>query len=414
MDTIHYYVNEDWLFLMDAFGVGVEAKEYVKMPYQTWRALAKTSKSVDVIFSDDGTIHIREGHGGNTFYVTSRFDCSIGSFLWDCEQHEEEDTDMAISGYSYLDSTTLNAATAATATNAAATYADVNSNYYWSDKTSSDKYNIAIGTGTDGIWNELATKADIPDVDRKINEALKKERESNMTFKPKKENDNMKGFNFDFGPCTNDNVRMSMYGLAVKNAAGTYVSYNAKSKEIVDVDILNFDGGKYMYKMPVALSQVAVGDVVIHNRKPMFVIDADLPGKNLTVVDVCAGEQKQIIPTVNMFGFNFITKIVSLMDMCGGANTATADQPFGNMLPLLMMNGDSKNIDPMLMAMLMVPGSMSEGNMFSNPMMLYALMSGDKQIDPMMLFAMSGAFNNAAPKTCKCGCHDGDAEKTSI
>jgi hypothetical protein len=146
----------------------------------------------------------------------------------------------------------------------------------------------------------------------------------------------------------------------------------------------------------VALSQVAVGDVVIHNKKPMFVIDADLPGKNLTVVDVYAGEQKQIIPTVNMFGFNFITKVISLMDMCG-VNTATEDQPFGNMLPLLMMSGDNKNIDPMMLMLMMSNGN-GNANMFNNPMMMYALMSGDKQIDPMMLFAMSGAFN--APHKC--------------
>ena len=410
MDTIHHYINEDWLFLMDAFGVGVEAKEYTKMPYQVWRALAKTSKSVDVVFTDDGTVHIKEGHGGASFYITSRYDNSIGSFLWDCEKFEEEDTDMAISGYSYLDNTTLNASVAATKADcAAATAIDSNSNYYWSDSTSNDRYNTAIGTT--GVWNEFATKADIPDVDRKISEALKKERENNMTFKPKKENKNMKGFNFDFGPCTGDNVRMSMYGLAVKNAAGTYVSYNTKTKEIVDVDILNFDGGKYMYKFPVALSQVAIGDVVIHNRKPMFVIDADVPGKNLTVIDVCAGEQKQIIPTVNMFGFNFITKIVSLFDMSGGMATVSEAQPFGNMLPLMLM-GDNKDIDPMMLMMLMGGGDMSA--LTANPMMLYLMMKDGKgkDMDPMMLMFM---MNQNQPHKCKCGCHDEkDAETPTV
>ena len=86
-----------------------------------------------------------------------------------------------------------------------------------------------------------------------------------------KENNTMKNFNFDFGPCTKDNVRMSMYGLAVKNAAGTYVSYNANTNEIVDVDILNFDGGKYLYKMPTAVKDITTGDVIIHMHKPMFV-----------------------------------------------------------------------------------------------------------------------------------------------
>ena len=33
-----------------------------------------------------------------------------------------------------------------------------------------------------------------------------------------------KFMNFEFGPCTGNNIRMSMYGLAVKNASGTWVS----------------------------------------------------------------------------------------------------------------------------------------------------------------------------------------------
>ena len=261
--------------------------------------------------------------------------------------------------------------------------------------------------GTYDICDKIATKADIADVDYKINEALKKHENENKIFN-EKENENMKGFNFDFGPCTGDNVRLSMYGLAVKNAAGTYVSYNSKTKEIVDVDVLNFDGGKYMYKFPVALAQVAVGDVVIHNRKPMFVVDADLSGKNLTVVDVCAGEQKTVIPTVNMFGFNFITKIVSLFDMCGGVATASEAQPFGNMLPLMLMSGDNKDIDPMMLMMLMGGGDMS--TLTANPMMLYLMMKDGKgkDVDPLMLMLMMNQSH-----TCKCGCHDAKSDEAA-
>lgn len=42
----------------------------------------------------------------------------------------------------------------------------------------------------------------------------------------KEENNKMdnKIFNFDFGPLKSDNVRMSMYGLAVKNRDGNYVA----------------------------------------------------------------------------------------------------------------------------------------------------------------------------------------------
>ena len=95
------------------------------------------------------------------------------------------------------------------------------------------------------------------------------------------------------------------------------------------------------------------------------------------------------------------------MDMCGGANTATADQPFGNMLPLLMMSGDKgKSVDPMMLMLMMSNGG-GNTNMFSNPMMMYALMGDDSKVDPMMLFAMSGAFN--APHKChKHNCGEGN------
>ena len=204
-----------------------------------------------------------------------------------------------------------------------------------------------------------------------------------------KENVNMKGFNFDFGPCTGDQVRLSMYGLAVKNQAGVYVSYNPKTKEIVDVDILNFDGAKYMYKIPVALKDVALGDIIIHNRKPMFVVALSIDGTNtLTCIDVYAGEQKAIIPTTNMFGYSFITKVVSLFNTIG-TNAPSPDAPFGNMLPLMLMDdGNDEKFNPMMLMMMMNQGG---NQMFSNPLMMMLMFSEnepkDKDLMKMMVLA---------------------------
>ena len=234
-------------------------------------------------------------------------------------------------------------------------------------------------TITDRSYNdvaiEIATRPTFKDVKKIVKEEMK-----NNNNEEKKE---MKGFNFDFGPCTGDQVRMSMYGLAVKNAAGTYVSYNPKSGEIVDVDILNFDGAKFMYKIPVAIKDIAVGDIIIHNRKPMFV--TALPTENataITCVDVCAGEQKQIIPTVSPFGFNFVTKIVSLFNTVVN-NAPTPDAPFGNMLPFMLMNEDTDKIDPMMM-MFMMGGKMD----MSNPMMMYFMLKDNKDSMLPLLFMM--------------------------
>lgn len=212
--------------------------------------------------------------------------------------------------------------------------------------------------------------------------------------KENKENKEMKGFNFDFGPCTNDNVRMSMYGLAIQNNAGVWVSYN--NGQVIDVDVMNFDGRQYMFKMPVAIKDIKVGDAVIHNRVPMFVTSVE---GGVHVVDIRAGEAKTIVPTTNMFGFNFITKIVSMFDAFGAA--PTADQPFGNMLPFMLM-GDNKDIDPMMMFMMM--NQDKDGFDMSNPMMLYFMFGkdGTKSNDMLPLMMM---MNNCG---CHCGGHHND------
>ena len=210
-----------------------------------------------------------------------------------------------------------------------------------------------------------------------------------------KENKTMKGFNFDFGPCTNDNVRMSMYGLAIQNNAGVWVSYN--KGQVIDVDVMNFDGRQYMFKMPVAIKDIKVGDVVVHNRVPMFVTSVE---GGVHVVDIRAGEAKTIVPTTNMFGFNFITKIVSMFDAFGTA--PTADQPFGNMLPFIMM-GDNKEIDPMMMFMMMNQGG--AGFDMSNPMTLYFMMGKDGKSSDWMLPMMMMNMQNGKHE-CHCNHHE--------
>ena len=207
----------------------------------------------------------------------------------------------------------------------------------------------------------------------------------------RKENNNMNLFKgFDFGSCENDNVKVSMYGIAVKNATGTWVSYNPKTGDVMDVDILNFDG-KYLYKMPVALKDIKSGDVIIHNRKPMFV--SKVEGGKILAIDPAAGEEKVIMLTKNMFGFDFATKVINLFE--GFTGGASADAPFGNMFPLMML-ADNKNND-MLPFMLMMNGNKMDS---FNPMMLYFLMKNDNNSDmlPLLMLA-NGGFGAPAAVT---------------
>ena len=228
-----------------------------------------------------------------------------------------------------------------------------------------DEAAIASGTTwhyTDTVYDTLSTASSTnwytitSDKNKNNNESEKKE------------------MKFNFGPCSNDNVRMSMYGLAVKNKAGTWVSYN--DGKIIDVEPFNFDGRKYLYKIPVAFKDIAAGDILIHNGVPVFVSSVE---KGIHVIDVYDGCEKDIILTSNMFGFEYATKVVSLFNMTKQA--PTAEQPFGNFLPFLMAK-EGENIDPM-MFMLMSGGKFD----MSNPMMMYFLM-GNKELDPMMLMFM--------------------------
>ena len=214
------------------------------------------------------------------------------------------------------------------------------------------------------------------------------------------EKENKEMMKFDFGP-VDSSVHMSMYGMAIKNASGTYVAYDAKNNQIMDVDILNFEGmNKFMYKMPVALNDIKVGDVIVHAKHPVFVRSTDMKENRLYVLDIYDGEEKIIVPTVSPFGFNFVTKVVSLFNFTGSAD---ASNPFGSMLPFLLMN-DSKNCDSstsMALAMAMMNGN---ADMTKNPMMMWALM-GNRTNDPVMLAMMMGGFG-ANPNGCcgNCSC----------
>ncbi|MBE5925690.1 MAG: hypothetical protein E7270_01840 [Lachnospiraceae bacterium] len=229
-----------------------------------------------------------------------------------------------------------------------------------------------------GTTNDLDSR--ITSLEKTVNDMTKK--------KEKKDMNTM--FNFDFGKVTSDAVRVSMYGIAVKSVDGRYVSYDVKSHSVMDVDIVNMPAGDFLYKMPVAIKDVKAGDVVIHNKTAMFV--AEVHDSTLKVVDIREGTEKEIYLTKSPFGFNFATKVVSLMDMSGAK--ADESNPFGNMLPFLML-GDGKSVDPM-MIMLASGGKMD----MSNPMMLYFLMKDGNKNDvlPFMLMGMNSGSLAPASK----------------
>lgn len=231
-------------------------------------------------------------------------------------------------------------------------------------------------TATISIGDNLTSRIDT------IEERINKLETNNDDVKGK--GNNMKMFNFDFGPIKdNDAVRMSPYGLAVKNVNGTYQAYDKKNGEIMDVDIFNFKADNMFFKMPVGIDAIEAGDVIIFNRRPCFVFGFSEQG-DVIAIDIAMGEKKTIMPTRSPFGFNFITKVVSLVDgMFGG--TPSAENPFGNMWMFAMMD-DKTSMKDMLPMMMLMNGN-AGGTM--DPMMLYFMMKDSNgDTDSMLPFLL--------------------------
>lgn len=269
-----------------------------------------------------------------------------------------------------------------------------------STTTASNSTNT-INSGLIGVWDGIDIKLDefvSKDEFYKIVEDMKNRLDTKMDIINEKENNNMKMFgNFDFGKVDGNTVRMSMYGLAVKNQSNTWVSYNANTSEVIDVDIMNFNGAEFMYKVPVALNAVNVGDVLIHARKPMFV--TGIADGKFTAIDVIAGEEKIILPTKSPFNFNFVTKVISLINF-NTMGTPNEANPFGNIGLMMALSGEN-NMKDILPFMLMTG---QNGMDMSNPMSMYFMMkmlNDDKaeNNDSLMMAMMLGAFNTPQGKT---------------
>ena len=352
------FQKESFEVILGDFQKAVKRKEYSKrIDYEIWKKL-KQATIVLVTFTDNEVKFF--DHFNRLMYSSSISEKGFGRFFYD-KYIKKEETKMEYTTNTSTADLTYNGSQGTLVTGNSI----LNSGDWGTVSIQSGPTNAELYSRVRYLENEMKNKVD-----------------------KEKENKIMNGLNFDFGSCGNG-VRLSMYGMAIQNNAGEWVSYNPATKEIINVDILNIaDGGKYMYKIPVPIQDVKAGDIVVHNRVPMFV--TEVPGDgNFTVVDVRAGESKTIIPARNMFGFNFMTKVVNLFGNIMG--TPSADQPFGNMLPYLMLgNGDnSNNNDVMLMLMLTQNQNLTSGNLFSNPMMMYLLMKDNKSFDPMMLLLMN-------------------------
>ena len=377
------WTPSQWEQELNNFAARVRAKDYDRIPYINWQTLfnfTKLNPSKKIILAIDSTGKMTLTASNHLFNMNCYVMLPLKSYLEDTyyELPVQAAARLAFNvndlmAYKKVDLSNSNYATP-TAANTV-----LNTNYAtttdWTYTNKSDTIN-----GTYSVDNTI--QSEIGEIKAQLDQIISNKSEN------KKEKKDMNFFkNFEFGPVKNDAVRLSPYGLAVKNLDGSWVSYDGASDSIIDVDVFNFEGKNLIYKIPVAPHTIHAGDMIVHQGKGMYVVADVCEGDTcVSVIDPRAGESKEILFTKSPFGFTFIVKLVSLLDMSG--IEANPDNPFGNLLPLALM-GDKDCDAATMMAMMMMMNSESCNFDMSNPMMMYALMSGDNKdmLLPMMLMA---------------------------
>ena len=380
------WTPEQWEKELNEFIAAVHARKFNRIPYKNWQTLfgfTKLNPSEKIVLAIDSTGKMTLTASNYLFNMNCYVMLPLKSYLEDTyyELPVQAAAHLAFNvndlmAYKKVELSNSNYATVNTNTVLNTNYATTTD---WTYTNKSDTTGYAIN-GTYNIDNTI--QSEIGEIKAQLNQIISNKSEN------KKEKKDMNFFkNFEFGPVKNDTVRLSPYGLAVKNLDGSWVSYDGASDSIIDVDVFNFEGKNLIYKIPVAPHTVRAGDMIIHQGKGMYVVADVCEGDTcVSVIDPRAGESKEILFTKSPFGFTFIVKLVSLLDMSG--IEANPDNPFGNLLPLAMM-GDKDCDAATMMAMMMMMNSESCSFDMSNPMMMYALMSSDNKdmLLPMMLMA---------------------------
>lgn len=171
-----------------------------------------------------------------------------------------------------------------------------------------------------------------------------------------------------------------------QNLDGSWVSYDAASDSIIDVDVFNFEGKNLIYKIPAAPHTIHAGDMIVHQGKGMYVVADVCEGDTcVSVIDPRAGESKEILFCKNMFGFNYVTKLVSVLNGFGSFTdfSPSSEDPFGNMWMLALLNNENEDLSSSILPLMLMnqfnPSANTDKNNFNmnNPLM-WILLSNKK------------------------------------
>lgn len=170
--------------------------------------------------------------------------------------------------------------------------------------------------------------------------------------KNEKENTTMNFMkNFEFGKINTSALKMSMCGLAFQRADKTYATYNVEDNSFTEVTDFLMDMD-CVFVMPVAAKDIKAGDIVKH-LNTYVVVKAINEDGSISAISPIKAEEICIIPTKNLFGFNYYSKVMNFFD---GMLKPTDENPFGNPMMLMMLfgdkmdfNGDMKSMLPLLL-----------------------------------------------------------------
>lgn len=246
--------------------------------------------------------------------------------------------------------------------------------------------------------------------------------------KPKKRGNsmfaNMKSILGEIGKVTTEQFKLSFQGVAIrteKPTAGTdasYAVYNPLENRMVDVMDFVLDVENVFYKIPVALNQLKQGDIIIAKDKPLVVKSVDEKKFSIRALNPITNNETTYKPAGNLFGFQFITKVVSMFDMMqpgqqmnpmmmlAFAGDNDGDSKFGDLLPLMMMGGmnGQAGANPMqnMLPFLMMSGKGGDSSMMEMMMMSQMMgggFGGFGQQPAQQGFGFQNFFNTQAPVT---------------
>ena len=196
-----------------------------------------------------------------------------------------------------------------------------------------------------------------------------------------------------FGKCTDTRFALSINGIAVRQGnTNKFVVYNKENNEFVDTTDMLINIKDALFVLPA--TEINVGDTVVHENKAYYIVGT---GREIKAVSYDDCTQTVLIPKSTMFGLKYFTKVFSMF----GDNFAATGELFSNPMMLMALISGDGNTD---ISKLMLFSSLSKGEGFNNPMLMSMLLKDDSKSD-LSTFAMMSMLGNGtnpfAPKAPK-------------